>query len=172
MLRYYRFTSPEAQAAGREYSAQQKLLTEQARAVAEHFGGKALYMRSVHGRTFAGLRFEPPLDSPLWTKPDKVRCGPQRPRMSARGHRADLEDLRAQWMALMPTAEPRTDAMFKACGTDWGALLFSPLAYVIRDDAIYLATSLDLTARGQEITGGEYNAAVKATDATPEEALA
>lgn len=158
--RYYRFTSPEALTASRQYAAECIELQNQAKALGNEFGGKPLFSTGLHGRGFAGLVFDPRLDSPHWTKPDKRNGNVQRLRSSVPAPlRAEHVAMKARWEAAEPTAKPSTDALFKAFGTDWGVLLFTGIGYVLTDTAVYVVTSLDLSKHGQEITGGEYQAA-------------
>lgn len=160
--RYYRFTSTAVLDAVREFCAHVKILQHQARTMAEAFDGRPLYGTSVHGRSFIGLVFDSPKDSTLWTKPDRQNRGAQQPRAKvAAAHRSELDALRERWKLLQPTMRPSLDAVWEACGTDWGMLLFEGAGYVMREDAFFVATRGDLSARGEEITGGEYAAANK-----------
>jgi hypothetical protein len=166
--RYYRFTSPEAMEASRQYTADCVLLQEQAELLGKEFGGNPVFYSGVHGRGFAGLKFTPALDSPLWTKPEKKFGDVQRIRASVKAAMRPEHDLvKTRWEAFKPTARPDTAPLFKACGTDWGQLMFSGIGYTLRDDAVYMTTALDLTEHGQEITGGEYQAAFNAKKDTP-----
>jgi hypothetical protein len=161
-IRYYRFTTAPVLDAVLEFSAHVKILQNQSRALAEAFGGRPLYGTSVHGRSFCGLIFDPPKDSILWTKPDRHNRGAQQLRAKvAAAHRSESNALRARWQALQPTIRPSLDAVWAACGTDWGTLLFGGAGYIMRDTAFYVATRADLSAIGEEITGGEYDAANK-----------
>lgn len=163
-LRYYRFTSPAVSEAIATHSAQVKLLHEQGDAIAAAFGGKPLYSFSITGKRFHGLVFTPRLISPLWTKPDAKNGHVQWPRRG-KGLAADRQamlELRERWDALAPTASVDYDVVYKACGTDWGALIFAGGDFNIVGDMVYLVTRIDLTATGEEITGGEFQRATTA----------
>jgi hypothetical protein len=162
IIRYYRFTAAAVLNAVRQYCADVETLQHQAHALAEAFGGRPLYGTSVHGRSFCGLIFDPPKDTTLWTKPDRQNRGAQQLRCKvAAEHRDELNALRERWKALQPTMRPPLDAVWEACSTDWGQLLFGGAGYVMRDTAFFVATRIDLTASGEEITGGEYEEASK-----------
>jgi hypothetical protein len=164
IARYYRFTAPAVLYAVRQYAAESQTLTQHAHALAEAFGGRPLYSHSLHGRSFHGLVFEPPQDhTVLWTKPDFKSGRIQRPRSTCpRAHRDALKDLRERWNALLPTFRPSLDPVWKACGTDWGALIFCGVGYLMRDDAFFVTTAATLTG-GVEITGSDYAAAAMGT---------
>lgn len=160
--RYYRFTQPWVLAAVKLYSEQVGEMQRQASALAEAFGGKAVFQTGVSGRSFYGVKFATPLVSELWTKPTKQTAGCQFPRMRARSAlRDELQGIRDRWAALKPTMKPDLDAVWKACGTDWGTLILHGVGYVMTPDAFYIGTSATL-ADGEEITGGQYDAASKA----------
>ena len=164
--RYFAFTSSAAIAASREFLAQRVLLKQQGKAIADAFGGTPLYSTTLHGNTFVGLRFTPPMDAPQWTKPDPL-TGIQRPRATSTSRGAalaSLVELRAKFEALKPTAVADLEPVFKACGTNWGDLLWGGVGYHCAEDGVYLATELDLSRAGTEITGGDFDAAVRRSD--------
>jgi len=165
--RYFAFTSPAAIAASRAFLAQRALLKQQGKAIADAFGGSPLYSTTLHGNSFLGLRFTPPMEPQQWTKPDPL-TGIQRPRAisTSRGAAlASLVELRARFEALKPTAVADLAPVFAACGTDWGNLLFGGVGYHCAEDGVYLATELDLSHAGSEITGSQFDAAVRRSDA-------
>jgi len=158
-IRYFRFTQAEVLAAVKVYCAQCDELSRQAVALAKAFDAKPVYQTGVSGRSFYGIKFAAPLASELWTKASKQTAGCQFPRRRARASlRNELADIRGRWDALKPTMKPDLDAVWKACGTDWGVLILSGVGYVITPDAFYVGTSTCLT-KGEEITGGQYEKA-------------
>lgn len=163
-IRYFRFTSIAAVTAGRQYLADRELMLQQANAMAREFGGKALYRNNPHGQHFAGLTFDPPRDTKLWTHPTRMERMLQRPRGTGTvkaEHREALADLRQHWNALLPTVSASIDAVWIACGTDWGCMLFNQGgSYLVKPDAVYIAAHQDLRFSGDEITGGEFAQAV------------
>lgn len=159
--RYYRFTQPYVLAAVKVYGEQVAELHRQAVALADAFDAKPVYQTGVSGRSFYGIKFAAPLASELWTKPTKQTAGCQFPRMRVRSAlRNELQQIRDRWAALKPTMKPDLDAVWKACGTDWGVLIMHGVGYVMTPDAFYICTSATL-ADGEEITGGQYDAASK-----------
>lgn len=165
-IRYFRFTTPLVLDAMCQFKADVAAMNKKANDLAADFSGTPLYSHSIHGTHFAGLVFDPPKDSTLWTKPDRKSAGLQRLRTNVPAkHREELETLKARWKSLETTNEASLDAVLKACGTDWGNLLFAKFGYVMTDSAMFIATSLDLSANGEEITGGEFEASSKAAKA-------
>jgi hypothetical protein len=161
--RYFAFTSPAAIKASRAFLAQRALMKQQGKAIGEAFGGIPLFAYSVHGESFLGLRFVPPMEPPLWTRPDPA-TGVQRPRAVSTSRGAALTalvELRARFEALKPTAVADLGPVFAACGTDWGNLLFHGVGYHCFEQGVYLSTSLDLSSKGTELTGSQFDAAVR-----------
>lgn len=162
-VRYYRFSQPAVLATAKSYIDDCGLLNEQISVLVKEFGGRSIVANNVHGRRFAGLVFSPAKDAALWTKPDRQCMGTQRPRSKVPAAQRDaLAELTERWTALQPTIHPSLDALLTACGTDWGNLLFGGFGYKLTDHAVCIATSLDLSASGEEITGGDYEAAARA----------
>ncbi|MEV8518625.1 hypothetical protein ABZR86_02395 [Dyella marensis] len=166
--RYFAFTSPAAVVASRTFLAQRALLKQQGKAIADAFGGSPLYSTTLHGNSFLGLRFTPPMEPQQWTVPDPL-TGVQRPRVTSGRRGAALAsqvELRARFEALKPTAVADLRPVYAACGLNsWGDLPFGGVGYHCAEDGVYLATELDLSHAGSEITGSQFDAAVRRSDA-------
>lgn len=169
--RYYRLDYPEAIAAWDAYERDCHALEAIGKAFAEQYpGAKPVFASSIHGLRFHGLRFTPANASPLWTIVAERDGLVQRPRSALpkgfKGDRAqanrELSALNKAWHATVPSVESgrvRSDKLWSAFGTDWGALLFSGIQRFRRGDVIYVATSAKLDPRAVEITGSEFDAA-------------
>jgi hypothetical protein len=177
-IRYYVVDSAEVMAAWNAYAAAKLEVKAAGDAFAARYpGAKAVFSYSVDGMKFYGLRFEPPLTSPLWTKPQVMQGKIQRPRSSlpkgqnARGitDRAqaaiELGELLREWGNNSPKKEANTDALYRSLGADWGNFWMGGLSCSAHDGKLYIATHVELKAPSMEITGGAYNAACASASA-------
>lgn len=160
---FYKTTDPAVLGAWAAYEAEAIAVSAAGRAFAEHFGGKLLTRADSHGRSVAGLRFDPIKDDPLWTKPDGQAHGRQHPRASlkksTKEQRQALADLQADWNARFPRTKADLEPVLAAMGTDWGNLFFCGFSVFVCDSTIYAATSAKLAPCMVEILTSEYNAA-------------
>jgi hypothetical protein len=161
---YYKTNHPEVMAAVEAMRCDHEAMWAETKAFAAEFGGKPYNLRNTHGENFGGLIFTPKRDKMLWTMPD--RNGGQQPRAKPRpgateAQREEHKALREKWVALYPKRSVSSDALYKAIGTEWGALLFSGIGYAERDGWFYVHTSVALNDRMTEILGSEYDTAFK-----------
>lgn len=170
--RYYTISYSEAIKAWNAYELACHALEKACQAVAKKYeGSKPVYASSVHGLAFHGLKFEPALDSPLWTIAMEKEGYVQRPRSALpknfKGDRKESNRLRnaleTTWRADMATIPGRVnqEPFWEAIGTNWGNLFFASIEWFRFQNVIYVATSATLDPRAVEITGSEYDAAKK-----------
>ena len=135
-------------------------------------GASALCSTRIHsGRNFYGLKFNPPMPQPLWTKPDPKAEGAQFPRQSLpSGFKGDerkalkdeLTTLQESFKEHRPKEKADLQPFMDAMGLGGGALFFSSYKHVAKDDCIYVSTSAKPSDVMTEILGSEFEAAEKA----------
>ncbi|MGE7139634.1 hypothetical protein ACQKIE_18565 [Luteibacter sp. NPDC031894] len=171
MTRYYRADTAHARAAWAVYREDCDRLATEAEALAAAFPGSVpVYSTSFHGRSFYGLRFETEMPRDTWTAPDRDGKT-QHPRANARkivgidkvARRQEWERICAVYDATRPTTRPNLDPVFRDLGTDWGTLLFCGCSLFEHAGILYLATSAEVGAPCEEITGGQYFAAQRSS---------
>lgn len=171
---FYKTSDPAVLAAMAAYEQAVAGVTAAGKEFAAHYDGKMLMRADSHGRSIAGLRFEPAKDDPLWTKPDPQQAGMQRPRTSLKGatkeQRAALAELAAGWKVRFPSAKADLAPVLAAMGTDWGNLFFTGFSMFQHDGAIYASTNAPLAPCMMEILSSEYAAAKAAYESKKEAA--
>ena len=176
MTCYYKTNAPEVIAALDAAEADRVAMWAQFRVFAKLFGEcDPLSEYSVTGHRFLGLRFSPPRDPSIWTKPDKD-SGIQRPRAhpvrcaspSDKDAHAALLKL---WSENYPKARVNVDALYKSFGTDWGSLFICGVAYFKGVDGfVYVSTGATLAPHMTEILASDCMGAKKAYVASKEAA--
>lgn len=164
MKKYYKATG-EAVNAWNKYQQQAEALKQRFSEFAKHFDAKPVFDKGVESMRFYGLKlneYETRGDADLWTKPNKNNgfTSNLRSRITGKENAARLKALKDKYRKLWPDeACVSLEPLYKSIGCDWGTFLFSGLQLFACDDAVYLATSLNLTVGVEEITGSEYQTA-------------
>lgn len=167
VLKYYRVATPAVQAAWETYAAENAVLDAQASQFAAMFDNAVpVYVRSLHGREFRGLRFDPAMPTDVWTVPDKKSGRVQRPRArlagsACRDRIVQLKAVQDTYDAHRPKAKSDFEPVLQAIGTHWGDLLFNAFGMAWRDGVLYVATTAPLSTDCVEINGSEYDNATK-----------
>ena len=135
-------------------------------------GATALFQTSMHsGRNFYGLKFNPPMPQPLWTKPDPKADSSQFPRSSLpsgtkgderKALKAELTKLQEDFKANKPKDKADLQPFLDAMGLGGGALFFNGYKQVVTPECIYISTSAKPNGVLTEILGSEFEAAEKA----------
>lgn len=167
---YYKTNDASALEAVDAYNKEANSIRAEGLKLAEYFGGKLLVNNSVYGFRVAGLQFDPPKSTVLWTVPDwQTSAGKQRPRKTIAKAtpelKAELKQIQEKYNELFPKREADFNIVLSALGTDWGELLFSGLSYFLHDGYIYFGCSVKVADHMQEILASEYEAAKKAFEA-------
>jgi hypothetical protein len=167
---FYKTSDPAVLAAMAAYEREVGSVFAAGKEFSAHYGGKLLTRADLHGRSVAGLCFEPAKDDPLWTKPDAQQAGMQRPRTSLKGatkeQRAALAELAAGWRVRFPSAKADLEPVLATMGTDWGSLFFTNFAMFQHEGAVYASTGAKLAPCMVEILSSEYAAAKAAYELT------
>lgn len=165
-MKYYKTTHPDVLAAVAAVRLGTSELADAGKAFADEFGGEPVFLRSIHGTSFAGVRFHPLKPRAAWTVPNKSGVQSPRAKLAKQDpnehEKAEHKRVRARWKDAFPKQEVSMDALYEAIGTDWGDLLFNGVGWIDRDDCFYFATKAQLNDRMTEILGSEYEAAAKA----------
>ena len=172
-MAYYKTSAPEVLAAWKAYKESTDRLQELGETFAKRFvGATALFQFSIHsGRTFYGLKFNPPMPQPLWTKPDPKAERSQFPRRSLppgtkgderKALKAELEKLNGDFNEHKPKDKADLEPFLGAMGLGGGWLFFSSYRQVVTPECIYVSTSATPSEVMIEILGSEFEAAEKA----------
>lgn len=168
--RYYKTNAPAVLRAVEQLRCESKALQEAGSEFAAHWGGTALFLNSHADNRFGGVKFSPPRMEKAWTKPDRD-SGIQRPRAKLSGAGLSAEDrddfarIHEAWNAGFPKLRADKQPLLAALGTDWGSAMICGIGYFEGCDGFfYVQTSAHLAAFLEEITGGAYLAAQRATE--------
>lgn len=166
---YYKTNEPAVLEAVTQHDEARRTVNKKIEEFAKLFGGEPYTNFSLHsGYRFIGLQFDPPKNSPLWTKPDPRDSGMQRPRVSIQGatleQKAALAALKAQWQP--PQDRAPVEPMLKAMGTSSGDMLFTgPVSMFLHDGHLWIMTSVKLAPFMAEVLASEFHAARELRDA-------
>jgi len=169
-MRTYKTTDQKVIAANRQYEADCETLQQLGQAFAARYpNAKAVFITSVDGREFYGLRFTPAMTDPLWTKPLPARGGIQTPRTAPnRGSKGaerrqqieQLAELNTRYREHRPEFKADRDPLWEALGTDWGSILMGGFQSFEQDGALYFKTAVTEREGWVEILGSEYDLAL------------
>ena len=134
-------------------------------------GASAMFSTSFHsGRRFFGLKFNPAMPQPLWTKPDHKAGGSQFPRQALppgtkgderKALKLELTQLREDFNEHKPKGEADMQPFLYSMGLGGGALFFGSYKHVAKDDCLYVSTTAKPSSLMTEILGSEFEAAEK-----------
>lgn len=156
---YYKCEDPEVIQI--EVVRQMAILELKARgkAFAEHFGGELLGRNDIHAYSLSGLRFNPPKDINIWTKPNPNDGNIQYPRLKVKKEFKEASaQLLKEYKEKFPTERVSMEPLLQALGTSWGNVLFSPGGFSLfsTESAVYVATGLKLNESCKEILASEF----------------
>ncbi len=172
-MAYYKTSNPAVLAAWQAYRDKADAIQAAGEEFAKRYdGAKALFTTCFHsGRRFYGLKFNPPMPQPLWTKPDPKTGMSQFPRASlptdVKGDERkklapELKTLREEFREAAPKGNADMDGFLEAMGLSSGALFFGTYKQIIVDGVIYISTSAKPSDALTEIFGSEFEAAEQA----------
>ncbi len=174
-MAYYKTSDAGVLAAWKAYRESADRLQVQGEEFAKRFvGATALFQTSMHsGRNFYGLKFNPPMAQPLWTKPDPKADSSQFPRSSLppgtkgeerKALKFELEKLQEEFKTHKPKDKADLQPFLDAMGLGGGALFFNGYKHVVTPDCIYISTSAKPSGVLTEILGSEFEAAEAASN--------
>ncbi|MDB5997196.1 MAG: hypothetical protein JWP42_4332 [Pseudomonas sp.] len=173
MMAYYKTSDPCVLQAWKSYLAQAAAIDAAGHEFAKGYpGAKALFSTCFHsGRQFFGLKFNPAMPQPLWTKPDHKAGMSQFPRASLpsgiKGDErkklaAELKTLNETFRANRPEGKADLEEFLESMGLSSGALFFSSFKQIVVGDVIYISTTATVSDVMTEIFGSEFEAAESA----------
>lgn len=171
-MAYYKTSDAGVLAAWRVYREGCDRLKVSADEFAASYPGATALMRTDwhSGKSFYGLKFEPPMRQPLWTKPDPKAGFSQFPRQSLppgfKGEerkvlKAELTKLQEDFKGRKPKDFSDMQPFLESIGLGGGALFFARYKHVITDDCLYINTSAKPSDVMIEILGSEFESAEK-----------
>lgn len=178
---YYKSAVPAVVAAVQKFAQDKKALQDAANEFAAEFGGTAVMGSSLHGVSFAGVRFRPQKATDLFTAADERSGYVQKPRDRLKtpidkALKEPHAQLKKAWQTKHSELFPggtsvSSDEQHKAIGFDWGIALFSGGQYLVfeHNGTVYATCAQKLKDCMTEITGGEFEQALAAANEAAQE---
>ena len=171
-MAYYKTSDARVLAAWKTYREEADRLQVLGNEFAKRYeGASAMFSTSFHsGRRFFGLKFNPAMPQPLWTKPDHKAGGSQFPRQALppgtkgderKALKLELTQLREDFNEHKPKGEADMQPFLDSMGLGGGALFFGSYKHVAKDDCLYVSTTAKPSGAMTEILGSEFEAAEK-----------
>ena len=171
-MAYYKTSDAGVLAAWKTYREEADRLQVLGNEFAKRYeGASAMFSTSFHsGRRFFGLKFNPAMPQPLWTKPDHKAGGAQFPRQALppgtkgderKALKLELTQLREDFNEHKPKGEADMQPFLDSMGLGGGALFFGSYKHVAKDDCLYVSTTAKPSSVMTEILGSEFEAAEK-----------
>ena len=171
-MAYYKTSDARVLAAWKTYREEADRLQVLGNEFAKRYeGASAMFSTSFHsGRRFFGLKFNPAMPQPLWTKPDHKAGGVQFPRQALppgtkgderKALKLELTQLREDFNEHKPKGEADMQPFLDSMGLGGGALFFGSYKHVAKDDCLYVSTTAKPSSLMTEILGSEFEAAEK-----------
>ena len=171
-MAYYKTSDARVLAAWKTYREEADRLQVLGNEFAKRYeGASAMFSTSFHsGRRFFGLKFNPAMPQPLWTKPDHKAGGSQFPRQALppgtkgderKALKLELIQLREDFNEHKPKGEADMQPFLDSMGLGGGALFFGSYKHVAKDDCLYVSTTAKPSSLMTEILGSEFEAAEK-----------
>ena len=171
-MAYYKTSDAGVLAAWKTYREEADRLQVLGNEFAKRYeGASAMFSTSFHsGRRFFGLKFNPAMPQPLWTKPDHKAGGLQFPRQALppgtkgderKALKLELIQLREDFNEHKPKGEADMQPFLDSMGLGGGALFFGSYKHVAKDDCLYVSTTAKPSSLITEILGSEFEAAEK-----------
>lgn len=171
-MAYYKTSDARVLAAWKTYREEADRLQVLGNEFAKRYeGASAMFSTSFHsGRRFFGLKFNPAMPQPLWTKSDHKAGGSQFPRQALppgtkgderKALKLELTQLREDFNEHKPKGEADMQPFLDSMGLGGGALFFGSYKHVAKDDCLYVSTTAKPSSLMTEILGSEFEAAEK-----------
>ena len=171
-MAYYKTSDARVLAAWKTYREEADRLQVLGNEFAKRYeGASAMFSTSFHsGRRFFGLKFNPAMPQPLWTKPDHKAGGSQFPRQALppgtkgderKALKLELTQLREDFNEHKPKEDADMQPFLDSMGLGGGALFFGSYKHVAKDDCLYVSTTAKPSSVMTEILGSEFEAAEK-----------
>ena len=171
-MAYYKTSDARVLAAWKTYREEADRLQVLGNEFAKRYeGASAMFSTSFHsGRRFLGLKFNPAMPQPLWTKPDHKAGGSQFPRQALppgtkgderKALKLELTQLREDFNEHKPKGEADMQPFLDSMGLGGGALFFGSYKHFAKDDCLYVSTTAKPSSVMTEILGSEFEAAEK-----------
>ena len=171
-MAYYKTSDARVLAAWKTYREEADRLQVLGNEFAKRYeGASAMFSTSFHsGRRFFGLKFNPAMPQPLWTKSDHKAGGSQFPRQALppgtkgderKALKLELTQLREDFNEHKPKGEADMQPFLDSMGLGGGALFFGSYKHVAKDDCLYVSTTAKPSSLITEILGSEFEAAEK-----------
>ena len=171
-MAYYKTSDARVLAAWKTYREEADRLQVLGNEFAKRYeGASAMFSTSFHsGRRFFGLKFNPAMPQPLWTKSDHKAGGSQFPRQALppgtkgderKALKLELTQLREDFNEHKPKGEADMQPFLDSMGLGGGALFFGSYKHVAKDDCLYVSTTAKPSSVMTEILGSEFEAAEK-----------
>ena len=171
-MAYYKTSNAGVLAAWKTYREEADRLQVLGNEFAKRYeGASAMFSTSFHsGRRFFGLKFNPAMPQPLWTKPDHKAGGSQFPRQALppgtkgderKALKLELIQLREDFNEHKPKGGADMQPFLDSMGLGGGALFFGSYKHVAKDDCLYVSTTAKPSSVMTEILGSEFEAAEK-----------
>ncbi len=165
-MSFYKSANDIVPTAWNEFKKSSDILLKEMQEFAAHFDAEPAIGFSVTGHRFHGFllnNYETREDKELWRIPRKQNQMISNIRASVKDKilKPRLEVLQEKYSTLKPNLyQTCTDDLLTAMGTDWGNLLFSGIAWKMRNNIFYVETSVKLNENMTEILGSEYREAM------------